>query len=130
MSFLNCMLSQVTYHKYECPNTTASTFTLLFKYHSLSLTSGYNMGIRIIDEFLAKSGVESCKDFSETVQSIAKIALKMFLGVNADISKQSADGSMLGKITAHNILRLSSPSLFFEEHPIAFSMINEMVVHE
>ncbi|CAJ1363514.1 unnamed protein product, partial [Effrenium voratum] len=33
---------------------------------------GYNMGLRLIDEFLAKSGVSSCQDFRETCEVLAK----------------------------------------------------------
>ena len=42
---------------------------------------GYNIGTRLIDEFLAKSGVSNCSDFVETADVIAKVAFKMFLGV-------------------------------------------------
>jgi len=34
---------------------------------------GYNIGIRLIDEFLAKSGVSRCVDFKETAEMIAKV---------------------------------------------------------
>lgn len=33
------------------------------------------VGIRIIDEFLAKSGVTSCNNFRETAEMIAKVVL-------------------------------------------------------
>lgn len=46
---------------------------------------GYNMGVRMVEEFFAKSGLESCATFFETVNVIANIALKMFLGVDADV---------------------------------------------
>ena len=34
---------------------------------------GYNMGIRLIDEFLAKAKITSCGDFRETADKIAKV---------------------------------------------------------
>lgn len=34
---------------------------------------GYNIGIRLIDEFLAKSNVSRCVDFKETAEVIAKV---------------------------------------------------------
>lgn len=34
---------------------------------------GYNIGIRLIDEFLAKSNVSRCNDFRETTDVIAKV---------------------------------------------------------
>ena len=35
---------------------------------------GYNIGLRLIDEFLAKSGISACQDFRETCEVIAKAA--------------------------------------------------------
>jgi Transport protein particle (TRAPP) component len=34
---------------------------------------GYNIGVRLIDEFLAKSNVSRCVDFRETADVIAKV---------------------------------------------------------
>lgn len=36
---------------------------------------GYNIGVRLIDEFLAKSNVTRCVDFKETAEVIAKVCL-------------------------------------------------------
>lgn len=36
---------------------------------------GYNIGIRLIDEFLAKSNISTCVDFKETAEVIAKVPL-------------------------------------------------------
>ena len=33
---------------------------------------GYNIGLRLIDEFLAKSGINACQDFRDTCEVIAK----------------------------------------------------------
>uniref|UniRef100_A0A0E0LNY8 Trafficking protein particle complex subunit n=1 Tax=Oryza punctata TaxID=4537 RepID=A0A0E0LNY8_ORYPU len=41
---------------------------------------GYNIGTRLVDEFLAKSNVSRCVDFKETADVIAKLGFKMFLG--------------------------------------------------
>lgn len=45
---------------------------------------GYNIGVRLVDEFLAKSNVDKCNSFQDTCDVIAKVAFKMFLGINAD----------------------------------------------
>ncbi|KAF5461061.1 hypothetical protein F2P56_020887 [Juglans regia] len=37
---------------------------------------GYNIGIRLVDEFLAKSNVSRCIDFKETADVIAKVSMK------------------------------------------------------
>ena len=46
---------------------------------------GYNMGIRLIDDFLAKAGSNTCQNFKDTVDVISKVAFKMYLGVNCDV---------------------------------------------
>eukprot|EP00928_Gymnodinium_smaydae_P047161 TRINITY_DN31461_c0_g1_i1.p1 TRINITY_DN31461_c0_g1~~TRINITY_DN31461_c0_g1_i1.p1 ORF type:complete len:190 (+),score=48.96 TRINITY_DN31461_c0_g1_i1:66-635(+) len=46
---------------------------------------GYNIGLRLVDEFLAKSGLGACADFRETAEVVAKVALRMFLGVGAEV---------------------------------------------
>jgi hypothetical protein len=47
---------------------------------------GYNIGVRLIDEFLAKSGSTACQNHRDVAEAIAKIGLKMFLGVSADVT--------------------------------------------
>ena len=39
------------------------------------LRRGYNIGIRLIDEFLAKSKTSRCGDFKETADKVAKVSL-------------------------------------------------------
>jgi len=46
---------------------------------------GFNIGIRLVDEFLAKSGVGACQDFRETCEVIARVGLKMFLGIAGEV---------------------------------------------
>lgn len=38
-----------------------------------SLCRGYNIGIRIVDEFFAKSTVDRCRSFKETADIIGKV---------------------------------------------------------
>ena len=40
--------------------------------HVACLCRGYNIGIRLIDEFLAKSKTTRCGDFRETADRVAK----------------------------------------------------------
>ena len=47
-----------------------------------ALRRGYNIGVRLIDEFLAKAQINSCQSFAETADVIAKIGFKMFLGLS------------------------------------------------
>merc|ERR1712228_620969 len=46
---------------------------------------GYNIGTRLVEEFLAKSNVVTCNTFHDTAKVIAKVAFKMFLGISADV---------------------------------------------
>lgn len=41
----------------------------------LYVSRGYNIGVRLVDEFLAKSNVSRCVDFKETAEVIAKVCL-------------------------------------------------------
>eukprot|EP01132_Coremiostelium_polycephalum_P002513 gene2513-3111_t len=52
---------------------------------------GYNIGVRLIEEFLAKSGIGRCSDFIETAEVIAKVGFKMFLGVTAQVTDWDPD---------------------------------------
>jgi hypothetical protein len=61
--------------------------------------------LRLIEEFLAKSGTGRCVDFKETAEAIAKIGFKMFLNITPMISNWSADSKEF--------------SLVFEENPLA-----------
>ncbi|KJP85899.1 hypothetical protein AK88_04486 [Plasmodium fragile] len=47
---------------------------------------GNNIGIRLVEEFLAKSDISFCEDFEETVEVIAKVAFKMFLGISGNVT--------------------------------------------
>eukprot|EP00471_Norrisiella_sphaerica_P007494 CAMPEP_0184491460 /NCGR_PEP_ID=MMETSP0113_2-20130426/20465_1 /TAXON_ID=91329 /ORGANISM="Norrisiella sphaerica, Strain BC52" /LENGTH=150 /DNA_ID=CAMNT_0026875839 /DNA_START=11 /DNA_END=463 /DNA_ORIENTATION=- len=47
---------------------------------------GFNIGLRLIDEFLAKAGITQCRNLKETAHYIAKVGFKMFLGINAEVS--------------------------------------------
>jgi len=56
---------------------------------------GHNIGIRLVDELLAKSGIGSgppCT-FRETADVICKIAFKMFLNINADVTNWEPNDS-------------------------------------
>jgi len=66
--------------------------------------AGYNIGIRIIDEFLAKSGVRDCSNLKQTAEVIAKVAFKMFLGVTTSAEDWSSDGNAFSLIIGDNPL--------------------------
>lgn len=60
--------------------------------------------MRLVDEFLAKSGVANCQDFKETAEVVAKVAFKMFLGINVDVSQWNAEGNACSLLIYDNPL--------------------------
>eukprot|EP01092_Planopodium_desertum_P005549 TRINITY_DN2328_c0_g1_i1.p1 TRINITY_DN2328_c0_g1~~TRINITY_DN2328_c0_g1_i1.p1 ORF type:complete len:146 (+),score=17.69 TRINITY_DN2328_c0_g1_i1:32-439(+) len=50
---------------------------------------GYNIGLRLIDEFLARSTLGRCSTLADTAEVIAKVAFKMFLGITARVPESS-----------------------------------------
>lgn len=55
-------------------------------------TMGYNIGIRLIEEFLAKTGTMRCSLMKETAEVIAKVGFKMFLNIQPTIENWLGDG--------------------------------------
>uniref|UniRef100_T1JCC7 Trafficking protein particle complex subunit n=1 Tax=Strigamia maritima TaxID=126957 RepID=T1JCC7_STRMM len=49
---------------------------------------GYNIGVRLIEDFLARSGSGRCQDFRETADKI-QLAFRMFLGINPSVTNWS-----------------------------------------
>lgn len=66
---------------------------------------GYDIGIRIIEEFLAKSQMGRCQTFKETSEVLSKVAFKLFLNITPRIENFSPDGKQF--------------SLIFDENPLA-----------
>ncbi|XP_054844949.1 trafficking protein particle complex subunit 3-like protein isoform X2 [Eublepharis macularius] len=47
---------------------------------------GYNIGIRLVEDFLARSAVKKCRNYSETADIIAQVAFKRYLGVTPSVT--------------------------------------------
>ncbi|KAJ7172271.1 transport protein particle complex subunit [Mycena filopes] len=47
---------------------------------------GYNIGTRLIEDFLAKSGVGRCADFREVGEVVAKVGFKSFLNITPTVT--------------------------------------------
>ena len=65
---------------------------------------GSNIGIRLVDEFLAKSAVSNCSNFRETADVIAKVAFKMFLGIAPEVTSWNKEGTACSLIFHDNPL--------------------------
>lgn len=66
---------------------------------------GYNIGLRLIEDFLAKSNTGTCSNFRETAETIAKVGFKIFMNITPAVTNWSQDGKQF--------------SLVFEENPLA-----------
>ncbi|MCJ1476358.1 transport protein particle 22 kDa subunit [Lambiella insularis] len=66
---------------------------------------GYNIGMRLVEDFFAKSGTQRCLNFRETAETISKIGFKIFLNITPIVTNWTADNKQF--------------SLIFEENPLA-----------
>eukprot|EP00195_Chlamydomonas_chlamydogama_P004817 CAMPEP_0202898732 /NCGR_PEP_ID=MMETSP1392-20130828/7176_1 /ASSEMBLY_ACC=CAM_ASM_000868 /TAXON_ID=225041 /ORGANISM="Chlamydomonas chlamydogama, Strain SAG 11-48b" /LENGTH=183 /DNA_ID=CAMNT_0049584741 /DNA_START=96 /DNA_END=647 /DNA_ORIENTATION=+ len=67
-------------------------------------TMGYNIGIRLVDEFLAKAKAGRCSSFKETAEIIAKQAFAMFLNIQATVTNWGPDGKECSLVLTDNPL--------------------------
>lgn len=75
---------------------------------------GYSMGVRCVDEFLAKADQASmvippCSNFQETAEVVAKTGFRMFLGVSCDIQNLTD--------SAFSLIMYDNPLALFVELP-------------
>lgn len=63
------------------------------------------MGLRLIEDFLAKSNTGSCSNFRETAEMISKVGFKIFMNITPVVTGWSQDGKAF--------------SLVFDENPLA-----------
>lgn len=62
------------------------------KVNDILYEMGYNIGVRLIEEFLCKSRLERCTNLKETSEIITNIGFKMFLNIVPQITYWSSDG--------------------------------------
>ncbi|KAK1222672.1 hypothetical protein PQX77_014458 [Marasmius sp. AFHP31] len=84
---------------------------------------GYNIGTRLIEDFLAKSGVGKCADFREVGEVVSKVGFKSFLNITPTVTHatrptstgaSSAAGSSQPPMNSG-----ASFTLTFDENPLA-----------
>ncbi|KAG8810060.1 transport protein particle 22 kDa subunit [Serendipita sp. 399] len=51
---------------------------------------GYNIGIRLIEDFLARSSLGKCADFREVGEVVAKVGFKSFLNITPSVTHHPA----------------------------------------
>jgi len=64
---------------------------------------GYNIGVRLIEDFLARSNSGRCQDFRETADKIQQ-AFRMFLGINPTVTNWSPAWDEFSLIIENNPL--------------------------
>lgn len=79
---------------------------------------GYNIGVRLIEDFLARSGIGRCNDFRETAEVIAKHGFRMFLGITPVVTNWSPAGDEFSLLIENN------PLIDFVELPEGHSRLN------
>ena len=65
---------------------------------------GYNIGVRLIEDLVAKGNVGRCHDLRETADIIAKLGFKMFLGVTPTVAKWSPGADEFSLMLENNPL--------------------------
>ncbi|EGV60347.1 hypothetical protein PSN45_001896 [Yamadazyma tenuis] len=81
---------------------------------------GYNIGIRLIEEFLAKTGIQRCQTFKETADVISKMGFKIFLNIQPIIANWSPDGK------AFSLILIENPLTEFVQVPLTGGMAKEL----
>jgi len=66
---------------------------------------GYNIGLRLIEDFLAKTSAPTCSNFREVADMISKVGFKIFLNITPTITNWTSDNKQF--------------SLIFDENPLA-----------
>ncbi|ODQ81142.1 hypothetical protein BABINDRAFT_174927 [Babjeviella inositovora NRRL Y-12698] len=65
---------------------------------------GFNIGIRLIEDFLARTGLGRCQSFKETAEVVSKIGFKIFLNVVPLVTNWSGDGKQFSLVLEENPL--------------------------
>ncbi|ODN83608.1 hypothetical protein, variant 1 [Cryptococcus amylolentus CBS 6039] len=84
---------------------------------------GYNIGTRLIEDFLARTGLQKCQSFAETAEVISKVAFKSFLNITPSISlPQPSSSSAPPSASAPTSASQSGPQeiiFTFDENPLS-----------
>ncbi|KAJ3763878.1 transport protein particle complex subunit [Lentinula raphanica] len=83
---------------------------------------GYNIGTRLIEDFLAKSSLGRCSDFREVGEVVAKVGFKSFLNISPSITHYAPPAPTSPTrptSTSQASSTGSSFSLIFDENPLA-----------
>jgi len=84
---------------------------------------GYNIGTRLIEDFLAKSGIGRCADFREVGEVVAKVGFKSFLNITPTVTHGAVPPpTSPGRPASTGPMQSSTGTSFtltFDENPLA-----------
>ncbi|EST06127.1 Transport protein particle (TRAPP) component [Kalmanozyma brasiliensis GHG001] len=87
---------------------------------------GYNIGTRLIEDFLARTNLSRCSDFREVAEVVSKVGFKMFLNITPTVvhhDETGASAAITGQPSAAASAQASAGtrefSLILEENPLA-----------
>ncbi|EGN93283.1 hypothetical protein SERLA73DRAFT_189834 [Serpula lacrymans var. lacrymans S7.3] len=80
---------------------------------------GYNIGTRLIEDFLAKSSLGRCSDFREVGEVVAKVGFKSFLNVTPSVTHAAPPPAVPNRPNSASQQSSSSFTLTLDENPLA-----------
>ncbi|KAL0946665.1 hypothetical protein HGRIS_012856 [Hohenbuehelia grisea] len=82
---------------------------------------GYNIGTRLIEDFLAKSNLGRCTDFREVGEVVSKVGFKSFLNITPTVTHAAPPPSSSRPASGLNQQHTAGPSfvLTLDENPLA-----------
>ncbi|KAN0060949.1 hypothetical protein ACQY0O_006683 [Thecaphora frezii] len=93
---------------------------------------GYNIGTRLIEDFLARTNLSRCSDFKEVGEVVSKVGFKIFLNITPNVTHLASSGPANATVSgeagaaatqAGNVATTSQGgqefSLTFDENPLA-----------
>ncbi|KAG7881328.1 hypothetical protein KL938_003458 [Ogataea parapolymorpha] len=81
---------------------------------------GYNIGVRLIDEFLQKTQLPRCSSFRDTAEIVSKVGFKMFLNIVPNITNWTSD------MTTFSLILTENPLADFVELPNDGKAVKEL----
>jgi hypothetical protein len=83
---------------------------------------GYNIGTRLIEDFLAKSNIGKCADFREVGEVVSKVGFKSFLNITPNVTHSAPPPQLSSNRPGSSSQGTSSGSSFtltLDENPLA-----------
>ncbi|KIM48906.1 hypothetical protein M413DRAFT_438081, partial [Hebeloma cylindrosporum] len=84
---------------------------------------GYNIGTRLIEDFLAKSSLGRCADFREVGEVVAKVGFKSFLNISPTVTHSGPPPPSSPRPTSNPSISQSTSGSYFtlvlDENPLA-----------